>query len=287
MADLRGILRRGIAVAVILLAFCALCAPAHAGVSPDVGRYIGDLDNGTYAYIGETNLKFVDTSGAIITEGYLVSAWENSNINIFFPNSGSAFDSEKEAYRLLPGFYKVTDLVGVEKTRVYFASNDELRVITEVRGEKFSWVTKGGDITFKAETKLHNINDTLPNNISYKLLDSDGIRVPSYKVGVSLTNIDVSGNGENSTVINTANLNVGTYTLSIETDPETNNGLDIEGIEVTFEIRSKGITIEAVSKEQYIGEDIVFTISTTPNTNITLQVTAGKDSNVWFEDGGA
>lgn len=276
---------RIIAVTVTLISLCALCAPANAGVSPDVGRSIGNAMDGTFTFIGETNLTFVDTNGTLILRGYLISAWENSNINIPFPNSGIVFDSKKEAYRLLPGFYKVTDLVGGEKTRIYFASKDELRVETKVCGEPFLWVTRGGDITFKADTKLHNIKGSLPNNITYKLLNPKGLRVPEYKVGVPLSDIDVSENGENITMINTAGLDLGVYTLSIETDPATNNGLDVEGPAVTFEVKDIGVTIEAKPKEQTVTEEIVFTLSTTPNTTVTLNVTVGIESNVWFEKG--
>jgi hypothetical protein len=283
MADRSGVSWGGIAVAVILLACCALCAPAHAGVSPDVGRYIGDLDNGTYAYIGETNLKFVDTSGTIITEGYLVSDWENSNINIPFPNSGVVFDSKKEAYRLLSGWYRVTNMLGVEKDRVYFASKDDLHVETLVRGVRnFGWVTRTLDITFEATTNLEKIVGDRPNYITYKLLDPDGFRL--YEVnGVPLTQINVSDNGDNTLAINTNGLDLGVYRLSIVTDPNTNNGFDLEGPEASFEVRSKGITIEAEPKAT-VTKDIKFVVKTTPDTPVILNVTWGAPSKVKFKN---
>ncbi len=264
-----------------LISIFVLFAPANAGVSPEEGRSIGDETNGTFAFIGETNLTFVDKNGSLIPKGYLISAWEDSNINIPFPNNETIFDSKKEAYRLLSGFYKVTDLVGVEKSRVYFAAKDEIRVETKVCGEPFSWVTRGGDITFKADTKLHNIKGNQTNNITYKLLDPDGLRVPGY----SLSDIDVSENGENTKTINTAGLKTDVYTLSIETDPDTNNGLDVEGPSVTFEVKGIGVTVEAKPEEQVVTDEIVFTVSTTPHTDITLNVTRGVASNVWFEKG--
>lgn len=268
-----------------LISMFVLFAPANAGVSPDVGRSIGDAANGTFAFIGERNLTFVDTNGTLIPEGYLKSDWPDSNINVPFPNNGTTFDS-KIASDLLPGFYKVTNLVGDEKTSIYFASTDELIVKTKVCGEDFSWVTRGGNITFdfEAYTKLNKINGSLPNNITYKLLDPN--EIPLYVAnGVPLSDIDISGIGHNSITINTAGLDLGMYTLSIKTDPDTNNGLDAEGPTVTFEVKSIGVTIEAEPEEQSVTKEIVFTVSTTPHTNITLSVTRGAESNVWFEEG--
>ncbi len=259
--------------------------PANAGVSPADGRSIGNETNGTFAFIGERNLTFVDKNGTLIPEGYLKSAWDNSNINIYVPNNGTTFDSIK-ASDLLPGSYAVTNLVGDEKTRVYFASTDELIVKTRVCGEYFSWVTRGGNITFdfEAYTKLNEINGSLNNTITYKLLGPNGVQL--YVVnGVSLSDLNISGIENTSIEIDTTGLDLGTYTLSIKTDPDTNNGLDAEGPAVTFEVRSIGVTIEAKPKEQSVTEEIVFPVSTTPHTNITLTVTSGADSNVWFKEG--
>ena len=80
-------------------------------------------------------------------------------------------------------------------------------------------------------------------------------------------------------------MKTGVYTLSIETDPATNNGLDKEGPSVSFEVRSKGITIEANPEKQTVTKGITFTLSTTPHTNITLNITWGNPLNVWFKEG--
>lgn len=274
-----------VAATAILISLCALCAPANAGVSPDVGRSIGDAINGTYAFIGETNLTFVDAAGDIIPEGYLVSDWTDSNINIPFPNRGTAFDSEEEDYRLLSGQYQVTDVLGAEKTRVIFvASEDDLEVETEVRGEEnFGWIIRGDAITFEATTSLEKIKGSESNYISYKLLDPRGVRI--YEVnGISLSDISVDIDGDNSLTLNTTGMRTGAYTLSIETDPETNNGLDAKGPGVSFEVRSKGITITANKETQTVGSDdgIIFTVSTTPDTDITLDVTWGIPLKVRF-----
>ena len=290
MADLRGISRRGIAVTLILLACCALCVPAHAGVSPEVGRSVGDATNGTTAIIGETNLSFVDSDGILIPTGTLKGDWENSK-PIRFPNAGSVFDSSKEAY-LDGGTYKVTgDNGGTTTISFYFPtffphSVAKARdVPTQVNGYDFDWVTRGGEITIKADTNLNEIRGPLPNVITYKLFDSRGARV--YEVnGVPLSDISVDGSGGNSLTINTTGMRTGTYTLSIEIDPETNNGLDAESPERSFEVRGRGVRIVKPEQEERtvtVTEDMALEFETTPVTNITLNVTWGIPSEVLFK----
>jgi len=256
-----------------LVSLFVLSAPANAGVSPAVGRYVGD--NGT-VIIGETNIRFVDHDGNLIRSGILESTWGDSNINIPF---STPFDttSEEVKSKLTKGKYKV---VGDNNKiiHVYFES-PVLRVKTEVNGEDFSWVTRGGNITFEAITNLWIIAGPLPNKISYKLIDPLGRRL--YEVnGVSMLNIE-----ENKPLtINTSDLDTGTYTLSIETDPATNNGLDAEGRPtVSFDVRSNGVSsISATPRVQAVSENIEFNVSTMPYTNVTLEVTHGIASNVQF-----
>jgi hypothetical protein len=290
MANLRGVSWGGIAVAVILLTFCVLCAPVHAGVSPEVGRYIGDATNGTTAIIGETNLSFVDSTGVLIPNGTLKGDWDNSK-PIRFPNAGSVFDSSKEAY-LNGGTYKVTGDNGRSTTiSFYFPTFFPYSVAkardvpTQVNGYDFDWVTRGGEITIKADTNLNEIRGPLPNIISYNLFDSRGARV--YEVnGVPLSDISVDGGGGNSLTINTTGMRTGTYTLSIEIDPETNNGLDVKSPERSFEVRSRGVRIVKPDQEERtvtVTEDMSLEFETTPVTAITLNVTWGIPSKVFFK----
>jgi hypothetical protein len=269
-----------IAFSCIIVLMFIVIAPANAGVSPDKGRSIGNATNGTLAFIGEINLTFVDTNGTLIPEGYLTSDWPDSNIDILFPNNGSTFDS-KLADSLRPGRYKVTDLVGVEKTpRIVFKSKYDLTIVDPKRGEK---VTKGDNITFEASTDLNWIKGLLSNYIKYKLIGPSCPSPGCINVsGVSLININVNETGNNLTTINTATLEMGTYTLSIETDPATNNGLDEEGPSVSFTVEARGITIKAEPTEEVVNEDITFTVSTSPNTNIILNETSGRASKVKF-----
>jgi len=214
-----------------LVSLFVLSAPANAGVSPSVGRNVSD--NGT-VIIGETNIRFVDHDGNLIRSGTLESTWEGSNINIHF---STPFDttSEEVKSKLTKGKYKV---VGDNNRiiHVYFEL-PALSVKTKVNGEDSEWVIRGGNITFEAVTNLWVIAGPLPNKISYKLIDPLGRRL--YEVnGVSMLNIE-----ENKPLtIDTSDLDTGSYKLSIETDPATNNGLDAEGPSITFEVRSSGVS---------------------------------------------
>ncbi|MDI6810625.1 MAG: hypothetical protein QMD80_02955 [archaeon] len=219
-----------IVVTVPLILLCVVCTPANAGVSPDVGRSIGDSANGTTAIIGETNLRFVNATGVLIPNGTIKSNWADSHIVIPFDGP---FDSSRYEDKLVEGDYKVEGAVGntTITTIIYFVS-PKLDIKTKVYGEDFSWVTKGANITFEADTNLWVIKGLLPNNITYKLIDPDG-------VPIRFSNIEVDKEGKNTTTINTAGMKTGVYTLRIETDPDTNNGLDTEGPEVSFEVRRK------------------------------------------------
>jgi hypothetical protein len=294
MADLRGISRRGIVVAVTVLTLWVLCAPVYAGVSPDVGRPIGDLTNGTRAIIGETNLSFINESGFPIPSGKLKSTWVGSSINIPFNTTNRPFDTTSgEAIDLVPGEYEVVGDNG--RTTIVDFYLPVLDAETRVSGGTFSkepkTVIQGIPITFKANTNLQYIKGPLPNNITYKLIDPNGLQRRRIN-GLSLTDIDVSYDGTNYLTIYTADLDeLGTYTLSIQTDTETNNGLDKEGDSVSFtlvrEIKEEGITyitVKAEPDKQTVNEKVKISATTTPNTNITLNVTSGNALNVWFKD---
>jgi len=170
---------------IIIISIFIFIVPANAGVSPDVGRSIGDAANGTSAIIGETNLRFVNATGFPIPNGTIKSNWADSHIVIPFKEP---FDSSRYEDKLVEGEYKVEGAVGNITTIIYFVS-PKLDVKTKVYGEDFDWVTKGANITFEADTNLWVIKgEKPPNNITYKLLDPNG--VPLHEVnGVSLTNI--------------------------------------------------------------------------------------------------
>lgn len=292
MADRRGISRWVIAVTLLLLACCALCAPVQAGVSPDDGKYVG---NNGVVIIGETKVFFFNESEQIIPYGTIRST--NPDIPVFISFNGP-FDSSSSEYKIdlaKTDEYQVTGPNG--RITVYFLP-PELRAKTKVCGENFAWVKKGDNITLEANTNLWFITNLsrdflifkgpLPNNITYKLLDPSGLQV--YVINdVTLRDIDVGFdyNGKNSITINTANLKTGIYRLLIETDPDTNNGLDAEGPEVSFEVRSKGVTMQVEPQEQATYEELVFSLLTTPHTNVSLKVTWGVDINVEFIKGKA
>ena len=264
-----------------------LILPANAGVGPDTGRYVGDNES---AVIGEINLRFVDASdnpihGNLPTSHikYIGKKEEDIRIQPF----EEPFDSS-EHDELIEGDYEVTD--GTNKTQIYFATPN-LDVVTKIGGGKFSkypkTVTKGDNITFKAITNLHTIKGPLPkNNATYilKLGDTQFREVG----GISLINISVnSTTGKNLTTINTADpkLVIGTYTLSIEPDPATNNGLDPPDEEcpsVSFTVEARGITIKAEPTEQVVKEDIIFTVSTSAYTGVNLSATPSRASKVQF-----
>jgi hypothetical protein len=304
MADLRGVSWRVIAVAVILLTFCALCAPAQAGVNPDEGKYVG---NNGVVIIGERNLIFLNESwnpALMVSEytihtGTIKSLWEGSSIIIPFAGS---FDSSRHEDKLVEGNYGITGPNG--DITVYFLS-PELDVKVKTDDVEVTRVIHGEEITFEGSINLYYITalsweyglyywippGPLPNYITYKLIDPNGLQRRRVN-GVSLTDIDVSNNSINSLKINTADLDeLGVYTLSILTDPHTNNGLDKEGPAVSFELvrvvkeeKPTYITLRAEPDKQTINEKVKITATTTPNTNITLNVTSGNALNVWFKD---
>jgi len=259
-----------------LISSFVLFAPANAGVSPDVGRNISDDGD---AVIGETNLRFLNESMVLIPNGAIRCIGEEVISGTPFDGP---FDSSHYKDELALGKCSVIGPPGSDygEISVFFLS-PKLDVTTEVNGKDFDWVTRGGNITFETVTNLGVIGGPLPNNITYKLLDPYG--VPSHDVnGISLTNSDVSGSAVTNLTINTTGMRTGMYTLSIETDPATNNGLDTKGPEVSFEVKRKGITIEANKEKQTVTKEIVFTVSTTPDTIISLDVTWGMASKVKF-----
>ena len=288
MANSKSVSWHIIALTVILISLCAFCAPAHAGVSPDDGRSIYPGDS---IIVGETNLNFFNATDGLISEGVILSNWADSHIVI--PFNGS-FDSSNYEDELVPGEYIIVVIViddegyanYVIESYIFFVS-PKLVVTTEVNGEEFDWITRGGDIFFEVNTNMWIIAGNESNFITYKLLDPYGAAEQLFDInGVPLTYIDVSGGDVFFLMLNTSGMRTGVYTLSMETDPDTNNGLDVEGPETSFEVRSKGVTIEANKEKQTVTKDIVFTISTTPHTPISLDVTWGRESKVTFGEGG-
>jgi hypothetical protein len=266
-----------VVVSVTLISLCALCTSVNAGVSPNTGRNITPGDS---VIIGETNLSFFNATGVFISEGVILSNWADSHVVIPF---NGFFDSSRYEDELLPGPY-VIRVVDTDESSITFVS-PKLNITSKVNGEEFGWVTRGGEITFNADTNMWIIAGSLPNNVTYKLLDPRGKQVSGVN-GVSLSDINVSVTGLNTSTINTTGMRTGTYTLSIETDSNTNNGLDTEGPKVSFEVKTNGVTIGTDTEKKTVTEDIVFTISTTPHTNITVNVTWGRESKVTFDAGG-
>ena len=277
--DKKKVVRSILVMSAIGIALCLLPASGNAGVSPDDGRAIGEQD---FAIIGETNLIFVDSGGVLIPSGTLKGDWDFS-IPIPFPNAGDVFDSSKED-DLVSGSYLVIGGNGATTTVSFL--EPKLNVTPRVNNEDFNWVTRGGEILLYTDTNLNEIRGTKPNNITYKLSDPQGRRV--YEINtISLSDISVDSSGDYYLTINTTGMRTGTYTLSIETDPETNNGLDEEGLEQSFEVRSKGVEIVEPEQDERtvtVTEDKKLRIETTPHTNITLEVTWGLPSKVYFED---
>ena len=263
-----------IAFLCITILMLIVIAPANAGVSPDTGRSVGDNE---FAIIGETNMSFVNATDDEIHNGTIQCTGVDIIACIYFDGP---FDSSHYEDELALGNCKVRGPSGYGEISVYF-SPPKLDVTTVVCEENFDWITRGGNITFKAITNLWVIHGSLPNYINYKLLDPYGVPLDDVN-GVPLTNIDVSGSDITSLTINTTGMRTGFYTLSIETDPDTNNGLDREGQKKTFEVKREGVTIEVSKEKQTVTKEVVFTVSTTPNTNISLNVTRGRKSKVKF-----
>jgi hypothetical protein len=295
MADRRGVSCWVIAVTVILLACCALCAPSHAGVSPEEGKFVG---NNGYVIIGETNVIFFNESWEIIPYGTIRSA--NPDIPIVIPFNGPFDSSRYENELAKTAEYEVIGPNG--NITVYFIF-PELDVKVKIDDVEVTRVIQGDKITFEANTNLWIITNLsweywifkgpLPNYITYKLIDPNGLQRNKVN-GISLKDIDVGWDyyGKNLLMINTADLDeLGVYTLSILTDPHSNNGLDKEGPAVSFELVREVkeeaptyITLKADPDKQTVNEKVKITATTTPNTNITLNVTSGNALNVWFKD---
>ncbi len=280
---------------VFVISLFVFVAPATAGVSPDEGKYVG---NNGIAIIGETNLNFFNESWEIIPYGTIRSTAENIPVVISF---NGPFDSSRYEDDLAKtNEYTVTGPNG--NITVYFFP-PVLDVKVKIDDTEVTKVLQGDEITFEADTNLWLITNLswdfwifkgpLPNNITYKLIDPNGLQRRRVD-DVSLRDIDVGFDydGKNSLTINTADLDeLGVYTLSIVTDPYTNNGLDKEGPSVSFELvrvvkeeAPTYITVEADPEKQTINEKVIITATTTPNTNVALYVTSGNALNVLFMD---
>jgi len=145
----------GLSAFILIILLVVLIAPVNAGVSPEEGRAIGDVANAS-AFIGETNLRFVNGTGASIPSGKLKSRWEGSTINIPF---GTLFDSSSKAVKdnLIVGDYDVIGDNGITTIVTFYSPANQLKVETKVNGEDFSWVTRGGFIAFNATPDLNII----------------------------------------------------------------------------------------------------------------------------------
>ena len=267
----KGIISASMVVFVfaVLISLAVLSGVANAGVSPDVGRSVGD--NGV-AIIGETNLRFVvDTSP--IPKGTIEATWEGGPIIPFEGRFDSRYAQQYEG--LVAGGYRVRSEDGALTTNITFSSPTLTINKIIVRGRESTKVVKGENITFVISTNLWIINSS--TNISFKLVNPRG--VPILIENVPLVN------GTNRTTINTAQLDTGEYKISIKSDPATNNGLDTEGASKTFSVEKRSITIEADVEKQAVNKDVIFTISTTYGfTNFSLNVTRGAEANVEFAE---
>ena len=271
----KGIISASMVVFVfaVLISLAVLSGVANAGVSPDVGRCIGDCANGTSAIIGETNLHFVNASGVSIPKGTIEATWEGGPIIPFEGRFDSRYAQQYEG--LVAGGYRVRSEDGALTTNITFSSPTLTINKIIVRGREYTKVVKGENITFVISTNLWIINSS--TNISFKLVNPRG--VPILIENVPLVN------GTNRTTINTAQLDTGEYKISIKSDPATNNGLDTEGASKTFSVEKRSITIEADVEKQAVNKDVIFTISTTYGfTNFSLNVTRGAEANVEFAE---
>jgi len=290
-----GVARFMIVVLLAVLALGVSAAPVHAGVSPDEGKFVGN--NGA-VIIGETNVNFFNESWEIIPYGTIRSRKTDISVAITFngPFDSSAYEEELSK----TDEYEVKGPNG-NITVYFFAPTLDAEV--KVDAVEVTKVIQGDIISFTADTNLWIISNLtfdffifpgpLPNYVTYKLIDPNGLQ--RSRVGnVSLRNIDVGFDylGKKTLIINTADLDeLGSYKLSLTTDPETNNGLDKEGKPVSFELvrvvkeeAPTYITIEAEPEKQTVHEKVIITAITTPNTNITLNVTSGNEINVLFKD---
>ncbi|MHC1635281.1 MAG: hypothetical protein ACXQTS_01480 [Candidatus Methanospirareceae archaeon] len=239
------------------------------GVSPQQGRVVY---NNETAIIGETNLSFAfNRSSPIIMKGKLEATWEGGPIISFEGSFDSRYAERYEG--LVAGKYRVIDGEGKIRMYVYFEEPSLVIKRIEVNKRESTKVVKGENITFVADTNLDIINAS--TNISYKLVNPRG--VPILIENITLVN------GSDTTTINTAQMDIGEYKISIKSDPDTNNGLDTEGPSVSFSIEERSISIEADVKRQAVNEDVIFDITTTYGfTNFNLNVTRGAHTNVEF-----
>lgn len=259
--------------------------PAHAGVSPAVGRAI-DPD-GT-AIIGETNLRFVNASGTLINygstevniKGPSEDTSEAKKDSVYIDFIGERFDTNDES--LVQGKYTVSG--GGKNITVKFV-NPRLNVKVDR-----AVVIPGIDLTFTADTNLFHIApDAGPNYIAFCITDPDDIE--STQVGAtSLDNVNVNVNGKNSRTIYTRALKeIGDYTVCIKPDPETNNGLGKEekyryGPTKPFKLIA-GLTLTPNKEKALVSDEIKFTVTTASYINVNLDVTTGDKTKVTFIGG--
>jgi len=160
----KGIISASMVVFAVLISLVVLSGVANAGVSPDVGRSIGD--NGV-AIIGETNLHFVNASGVPIPKGTIEATWEGGPIIPFEGRFDSRYAQQYEG--LVAGGYRVRSEDGALTTNITFSSPTLTINKIIVRGREYTKVVKGENITFVISTNLWIINSS--TNISFKLVN--------------------------------------------------------------------------------------------------------------------
>jgi hypothetical protein len=264
-----------------------LILPAHAGVSPAVGRAI---DPGGTAIIGETNLRFVDSSGSLINDGSTwvtikgpISGPENIRDSVIIKFNSRIFDTtlydepDEKKNPLVQGTYNVSGGGTVE----FVNPRLNVKVDRDV-------VIPGIVLNFTSETNLGLIApDAGPNYISFCITGPDDIE--STQVGAtSLENVNV--NVQNRRTIYTSDLKeIGNYTVCIKPDPETNNGLGKEekcryGPAKPFKLIA-GLSLTPNKEKAEVSDEIQFTVRTASYTNVNLDVTTGDKSTVTFIGG--
>ena len=145
-------------------------------------------------------------------------------------------------------------------------------------------VPTGAEIVFKIET---NFGGEIPGAcVDINLIDPDGIYYRSMD-GQTLRDISLLGTTMyvgNPTPTTTAPpytdaldlegwMDIGTYTVKIESDKATCNMLDISSAEMEFTIRSEELSIEAECDAVSKREDIVLKVAGNPKTYYYLIVT--------------
>jgi len=267
-----------------------LILPAHAGVSPAVGRAIGPY--GT-AIIGETNLRFVDADGTLINDG---STW----VTIKGPISGPEYIKNSVTIKFTLRIFDTTLYDEPDEIKnplvqgTYIVSGGGKNIIVEFVNPRLNVkvdrevVIPGIGITFTSETNLGLIaSDAGPNYISFCITGPDGIK-RAIVGATSLENVNV--NVQNSRTIATNTLKeIGDYTVCTKPDPETNNGLGKEekyryGPTKSFKLIA-GLSLTPNKEKANVSDEIQFTVTTASKINVNLYVTTGDKSKVTFIGG--